>query len=814
MQGILEDLRFSLRTLLKNRGFATVAALSLALGIGANTTIFTLVNSVLLRPLLVSDPGQLVSVFTIDPQNPGYLLCSYPNYKDFRDRNQVFSSLFIYSALDLSLTGSGDPKPIVGDIVSGTYFSTLGIHFALGRGFRADEDQIPGADPVAVISYSLWTRQFGGRRDVLGRTVGINGHPFQIIGVTPPDFHGLNTLVVSDVWVPMMMNREVYPNPMWLTERRALVFSVVGRLKPGVEIPRAQAGMDQLAAELARDYPRDNQGRQIQLEPLTEAAINPNTRTILTNGSALLMTIAALVLLIACANVANLLLARASGRGKEIAVRLAMGASRWRLIRQLLTESTVLALIGGGLGLILARWARDILWSARPPILATADFHVDLDGRVLGFTLVISVLTGILFGLAPALRATRKDLATDLKERAGQPVSPPGKFNSKAALVMAQVALSLVALTGAGLFLRSLRNAQQINPGFDTEHTGILEYNLAERAYSEMRGREFEQRVMEMASRTPGVVSAALATNGPLHVTLARTVLLAGQEDITDGKGRTTAVRTVTPGYFRTLMIPLLHGRDFGETDTKDSPRVAIVNEAAAARYWPDQDPLGKQFRFFGDDAPFQVVGVARNASSHSIGERPQALIYTCLAQNYWPTNMLHVRAAGSPDAVLASVRRQIHRLDPDLLLHTSTIAGEIAESLWAPRLAASLLGVFGLLALLLASIGIYGVASYSVNQRVREIGIRVALGATTSDVERMVLLEGMRLVALGVVMGLAVALAASRAVESMLFVISAQDVWTFALVPAVLTLVGIAACWFPARRATRVDPAVALRHE
>ena len=450
----------------------------------------------------------------------------------------------------------------------------------------------------------------------------------------------------------------------------------------------------------------------------------------------------------------------------------------------------------------------------RPPIFTYAGVHLDLDGRVLSYTLAISLLTGILFGLAPALRATSGDLAGDLKERTGQAEASWKGRRIRSVLVVGQVALSVVALVGAGLFVRSLRNAGHIDPGFDAAHLGVVAFNVGDQGYNEGRGREFERQALERAAAVPGVLSATLAKDLPFHVSLARTVLLEGQEDTAAGKGRFTLMSVVWPGYLRTVAIPLLRGRDFSPLDTDATPRVVLVNEAAAMAYWPGENPIGKRIRFFGDNAPAEVVGIARNANYQAIGERPQAIVYGSLIQYYFPTAVLYVRTGGDPEAVSAAVRREVQSLDRNLLLQSESVAGIIRESLWAQRLSAGLLGVFGGLALVLATVGIYGVVSYSVTRRVREIGVRMALGATPAGVQTMILREGIRLVAMGVAVGMLMALVGSRAVEGMLFATSPRDPATFVLVPSVLTLVALLACWLPALRATRIDPAVALRDE
>ncbi len=810
MTGLFEDVRYGLRGLAKNRGFALVAVLSLALGIGANTTIFTLLNAVFLRPIPVRDSARLVAVFTTDTRNPGLLPCSYPNYRDYRDHNAVFSSLLLYSAVTVNLTGRGDPQLLIGQLVSGNYFSTLGVNPVVGRAFLPEEDAAPGAADVAIISHPLWIRLFAGDSSVTQRTIELSGRPYRIVGVAPPGFLGLAPLSAADVFVPLSAYPQIYPAPGLVTQRRALMFASVGRLKPGVTLPQAQAGMRTLAAQLERQNP-DNRGRSLALTSISEAALNSRTRPVISQAGAVLMTIAALVLLIACGNVANLLLARAAGRNKEIAVRLAMGATRPRLIRQLLTESLILALAGGAAGLLLARWARDLLWGVRPPMFNHAGFHLELDSRVLLFTAAIAILTGVVFGLVPALRATKTDLATDLKERSGTQGGFRKVWRLRAVLVMAQVALSLVALIGAGLFVRSLQSAGQIDPGFDAAHLGIVAFNVTDQGYNEARGREFQQQAIAHASAVPGVISASLGRDTPFHVSASRTVLLDGEET---GQGRQTLTSVIWPGYLRTLAIPLLRGRDFSLNDTAATPRVVIVNQTAADAYWPGRNPIGQRITFAGEGRPVEVIGIARTANYQAIDEAPQALVYLSLRQYYFPTAVLYVHTTGDPTAIVGAVRTSVQTLDRNLLLQAESLQVSIRDLLWAQRISASLLAIFGLLALLLSSIGIYGVISYSVGQRTREIGIRMAMGATPGDVQMMIVREGVRLVAIGVVSGFLISLAAAGAVGGMLFMKNPRDLFTFSFVPTLLTLVGIVACWVPALRAIRVDPSIALRDE
>ena len=811
---ILEDLRYGFRALARNRAIAAAAVVSLALGVGANTTIFTLLNAILLTPLPVADPSRLANLYTVDRRSPGYLLCSYPNYKDYRERNTVFSSLLLYSAVTVNLTGHGEPQLLMGQLVSGGYFSTLGVKPVVGRGFLPEEDAVPDARPVAVLSFAVWAREFGGDRRVTARSVTLNGRAYRIVGVAPRGFGGLNGLYAADVWVPIAMYRQLHPAANWVEQRRALLFSVVGRLKPGISRGQAEAAMQVVAWDLEREHPSDNAGRRIRLTSASEATLAPQTRTLVTNAGMVLMVVSALVLLIACANVANLLLARATGRGREIAIRLAMGAGRGRLVRQLLTESILLSMLGGAAALAFARWARDIVWALRPSTFRHAGIHLDLDGRVLAYTFVVALATGIAFGLAPALRATRADLATDLKERTGSAAFSGGRFRPRSLLVAGQVAFSVVALVGAGLFVRSIHNAGRLDLGFEAAHLAAISFNVGGQGYTEARGREYQQAALAAARAVPGVVSATLSKDVPLNVSAARTVLLEGGGDPASGQGRVTLTSVVWPGYFETLGMPLRRGRDFRVEEGPMRPRVAILNEAAAAAFWPGENPLGKRLHFFGDNKPAEVVGMVRNACYRAIGEDPQPLIYLSLVQYYFPTNALYVRTKGDPGRVAAGVRRSMQPLDRNLLLESESLSRTIEESLWAQRLSAWLLAIFGVLALVLATVGIYGVVSYSVNQRAREIGVRMAMGATAADVYGMVLREGFGPVAGGIAVGVAVALGASRWVAGLLFATGTRDTLTFVTVPSILMVVAMLACWLPARRATRVDPASALRDE
>ena len=803
---MIEDLRFGLRTLARNRALAAVAILSLALGIGANTTVFTLVRAILLRPIPVRDPSTLVAVHTVDSKNPGLLYTSLPNYLDVRDQNQVFSSLLLYTIVTVNVTDGGGPRLQIGHMVSANYFETLGVEPAAGRAFLPEEDRSPGAVPVAMIGYAMWQSAYGGDPRITSRTISLNGRLYQIVGVAPKGFSGLNTLYAADVFVPVAMYPALYSAAAQVPQRRALLFSMAGRLKPGISAAQAEASLRPLAQELERRFPSENRGRSLRLTPIEQASFAAKTRTAASGAGLILLIVSGLVLLIACANVANLLLARAAGRNKEIALRLALGSGRLRLMRQLLTESVALSLLGGLGGLLVARWGRDLVWGMRPPMFNHSGFDLRLDLTVFGYTLAVSAITGVLFGLFPALRATSSDLARDLKERSGR--SAGGRSRIRTLLVAGQVAFSVVALIGAGLFIRSIINAGQLDPGFDGAHLATVTFNVADQNYSEARGRDYQERVLAIAGRTPGVQAATLGKDPPFHVSSARTVILDDRQD------SFTLTTAVWPGYFQAVGIPLLRGRDFSRHDTPATPHVAVVNEAAAARFWPGKDSVGMVLRFFGDPNPAEVVGVARNANYQAIGEDPKPFIYLSLSQYYMPAAVLHIRTSGDPERVAAAVKAGMQPLERNFLLQVESVDQTIRESLWAQRLSALLLSIFGLLALLLAGIGIFGVVSYSVTQRRREFGVRMALGATAQEVQRMVIGETLAMVTAGVLAGLAMSLLGSYLAGSMLLVTGAGDSIPFFLVPVVLTLVAVAASWIPSYRATQIDPSMALRDE
>ncbi|MET0645647.1 MAG: ABC transporter permease [Pyrinomonadaceae bacterium] len=815
---LLQDLRFSARRLLKSPGFTVVAVVSLALGIGANTAIFSLVNTVLLRPLPVNEPGRLVSVSVLG-KDDSMLAFSYPAYRDFRERSgDVLAGLFAERLAPMSLSRGGDNERVWGYLVTGNYFEVLGVSAARGRTFTPEEDRAPLSSPVAVLSHACWQRRFGGDPAIVGRDVQLNGHPFRVVGVMPEGFSGAEIVYTPEVWVPMTMQEWIEPGNAWLERRTTQNIFAIGRLKEGVTMGQAEAALNLLAEQLGREYPDTNEGQKIVLVP--PGFIVPQLRGAVVGFAAVLMGAVGLVLLIACTNLANLLLARASARGREIALCVALGASRWRLVRQLLVESLLLALAGGAAGLLLAVWILSLVAVYRPPLDVPIWIEASVDWRVLLFALGASLLTTALFGLAPALQATRTDLVPALKDlgaRAGH-----GRSRLRSSLVVAQVTLSLLLLVAAGLTLRALTRLQTTSPGFEVENGLVASFDLGLQGYDEPRGRELQRRLVERVRALPGVRAASLTDLFPLSLNYSSSdVHIEGRPGARGANAPLSMVASVEREYFNAMSIPVVTGRAFSERDAESAPRVVVVNEHFARRFFPGAEPareaLGKRISFRGDGGPWsEIVGVAKDGKYWTIGEAPQLFVYSPLAQSYSSFATLVVRTAGGdPRALVPALNAEVRALDPELpLFDVKTIEEHMGVSLFPARVAAALLGAFGLLALLLAGVGVYGVVSYAAAQRTREIGIRMALGAQRRDVLRLVAGRGMLLVAAGVALGLAGAFALTRFMEGLLYGVSATDPVTFALVVAVLLAVALLACLIPARRATKVDPMVALRYE
>lgn len=810
----------------KSPGFTFVALLSLALGIGANTAIFTIINAVFLHPLPVAEPSRLAEVFTRDTKtvntNANFQLTatSFPNYEDFRDQNAVFSGLAgVTFPIPMNWGGRAEPQQLNAMLASANYFDVLGVNAYRGRTFLPDEDKKPGANSVVVLSYYLWSRDFGSDPSLIGQTISLNALPYTVIGVAPPNFKGTISLGPPDVlWIPISMRDYVLTGVAntLLNNRRFRWVSIVARLKSQTSVAQAESALKTIASALEKEYPRENQGRTIALFPLNQSALGINQRRQFTLAGGVLMGVVGIVLLIACVNLANLLLAQAAKREKELTLRAALGAGRARLVRQLLTESAMLSLLGGAAGLLVALAGRKLLWSFRPPFLADGSIDLSFDNRVMGFTLGISLLTGVLFGLLPAIKASRTELNEILK--AGGRGGTLGWRNNRmrGLLVISEIALSLVALIGAGLFVRSMQHAQELDPGFDAKDLFQMQFDLGTLRYDTDHGQQFFRDLIERAKSVPGVVNASVSSDGIFGGTIAGTVFREGEQTDPNNRGMLVQFDDVSPGHFETLRIPLRSGRDFNDFDRENTLAAVIVNEAMAKLLWPGQEALGKRFTSFASPTTlYQVVGVVGDSVVNQIGEDPQPVAYLPLRQQYSSAAALEVRTSGNPETLMATLRNQVQQLDHNLAFTNMQTATEIlSQGLWAARMGAALLGLFGLLALVLASVGIYGVLAYSVAQRTGEIGIRMALGAQPGEVLRLVLRQGMTLAAIGATLGLVAALLLTRTAANLLYGVSATDPVTYAGITVLLLSVALLACYLPARRATRIDPVVALRFE
>jgi predicted permease len=816
MGTLLQDLRYGFRHLLKSPGFTLIAVLSLALGIGANTSIFSLVNTVLLRPLPgVENPKRLVSVYPVR-QDRSTALFSYPNLVDVRDRNEVLSGLSGFKFATLSLSHDGNNERVWSYLVSGNYFDVLGVKAALGRTFLPEEDRTPGSHPVVVLSYNCWQRRFSSAPAIIGRSIILNGHTFNVIGVAPEGFNGTEVVFQPEMWVPMMMADVVEPGSNWMTARGTGVLFTVGRLKPGVSVAQAQSSLSALARQLGEEHPDTSRGEAMTLNP--PGLLVPRLRRPAIAFAGILMLVVGLVLLLACINLANLLLARATGRRKEIAIRLALGASRWRLLRQLLTESLLLSVTGGLLGLFLAWWINSLIAVFKPPVDFPILIDLKIDWRVLIFTIVASLLTGILFGLLPALQATKPDVVTTLK--ADSAIGGYRRSRLRNALIVAQMALSLILLICAGLVLRSVQQVQKMNPGFEPDKAVEISLDLGLQGYDAARGQEFYRQLAERVAVVPGVEAVSFANYLPLSFSrVNRGIYVEGQPAARGAQLPSSLNSRVAPDYFRVMGIPVLHGRDFNAQDKEQEAKVAIVNEAFTRRFWPglasSNEALGKRFSFAGTEGTFwEVIAVAKDGKYISLSESPQPFVYIPL-QNSDLSLTLVARTASNPQATLTAIRNEVRQLDATLPVYDAkSLTEHMSLSLFPTRVAAVALGSFGLLALGLAVIGLYGIVSYSVAQRTQEIGVRIALGARVIDLHKLIIGQGMKLALIGMAFGIIGALALAKLMSSLLIGVSPTDPVIFAGITLLLILVVLLACYVPARRATKVDPMTALRYE
>jgi predicted permease len=820
MENLWNDLCYAWRMLIKSPGFSIVAVLALGLAIGANTSIFSLFNGVMWRPLPVKDPQQLVVVATKQRGLDFPIPLSYPDFQDYRQLKAVFSDMIGYVPDPVNLLAEGRPTRAWAELVTGNYFSMLGLEAARGRTFAADEGWVPGKDALIVLSHKYWQTRFGGNPDIVGRSVQVNKHPFTIIGVAPQRYHGAYYFLEPDFYIPVTTMSLLDPKSADdLNKRGATYLRVLARLRPGLTPTQALAAAQPTDRRLAQEFPESHKDMSLLVIPELNARPEPGLGAFMSKAVWVFMSLAGLVLLIACANVANLILARANGRRKELAMRFALGASRGRMIRQLLTESVLLALCGGIAGLVFARWAAMALMSIRIPTdLPLHLFDLRVDWRVFAFSFLVALITGIVAGLMPALQAHRTDLADTLKVGGRSGGGSTGHHRFRNALVVAQVAVSLLLLACAGFFIRSFQNSANVDMGFRVDHTLMMSVDLGLQGYSEERGQQFYKQISDRVKSLPGVRDASFAAYIPMgYENDIVNVYPDGQPVDKKSSAETSFNNQVQPDYFRAVGVHVIKGREFTEADSATAPKVAIVNETFANKIWPGQDPIGKIFRTEKDGPAIQVVGLTRTGKYTFLYETPQLFVYFPVAQRYVAAATLMVYSQDDPLRLVGPVRDQIQQLDgslPVFDVNTMEAHVEYGKPLLPARLGAMLVGAFGMLGLVLATVGVYGVVSYSVSQRTHEIGIRSALGAQRRNVLGMVLKQGMTMALIGTAIGIVLAFLLFRGLHSVLYGVASTDLVTLATVSSLLLAIAFVASYIPALRATQVDPVVALREQ
>jgi putative ABC transport system permease protein len=811
MNTLLQDFSYGLRLLRKSPGFSLVAILTLALGIGANSTIFSWINSTILNPI----PGVKHTSQYVEITGGGdgeHNVLSYPDYEDLRDHNRTLSSFIAATNTAMSLTVNGRPERVWGILATANYFDALGVHPILGRGFLPSEDNKPGGAPVVVVSYSLWRTHFGADPAIIGRSIEINRHSFEVVGVAPRDFVGTQTGLHYDLWVPLEMVGDFYGRQL-LQNRDDHWLLCIGHLKPGVSAEQAQTDMNILMQQIAKQYPKTHTGdNTMTAHPLWRAPFGANyyLHTILF----LLLAVSGVVLLLACANVANLLLVRSVGRRREMAIRLSIGATRPRLVRQLLLESLLLAVCGGAIAMVFTLWTAGSLSDFVPPVAEIPlEMTVTADRTVLLATLAVSILTGVIFGILPALRSSSLEPVHVLKEEAGSVSGGMHKARLTGILVVAQIAMSLLLLVSAGLFIRSVREAERFNPGFNPHHVLLEAYDLRGLGYDSKTGTQFHRQVLSKIQAIPGVQSATLMDSIPLGFGYGSYKIEAEGYVPQPHESMDVEYSDVSPDYLRTMQIPLISGRDFADSDLSGSQLVAIVNIAFANRFWPNQDPLGKKVH--ADGQWRTVVGVAQDSDYDQVGEKPKPFLYFPLFQEYSRAVAVAARVKGDPLVFSGAVQDAVHSLDPDMpLFDLTTLDSRIQLNTVTQRMGSVFVGGFGILALILAGVGIYGMLAYTTRQRTHEIGIRMALGAAPREVLSLVLRQGLKPALIGLAIGLVASLVLTRALSSELFGVTSTDPLTYLGVAALLLAVACLACYLPARRAMRTDPMTALRYE
>ncbi|HVQ28946.1 MAG TPA: ABC transporter permease [Vicinamibacteria bacterium] len=826
LDGLKADVRQACRWLLRSPGFTLAAVASLAIAIGFNSALFSLVDAVLFRPLPVKAPHSLVEVYTSGSDGDAYATSSYPDYLDFKERNTVFTEVVGHSTMFGALSTSERSRLAMGEVVTGNFFPTLGIRAALGRTLLPEDDR-PQAERVVVVSHRYWRREMGADPNAVGRTLRLRGQPYTVVGVIQEGYSGLLPMLAAEIWLPTAHVEEVEPAGLQdavpspggtsrLDRRGQRWMFVKGRLKPGVTLEQAQANLDGVMAGLVETYPQTNKDRRVALLASKGVRIHPAADRILVPLAAGLMLLVGLVLLIACANVASMLLARASARRREISIRMAIGARRWHVVRQLLAESVVLGLLGGAAGTTLAFALTRLLTTLDLPLPVPLNFDVRVDARVLAFTALVALVAGVLAGLAPALRVSRQNLVSDLRGEAGGAAVAGRRWSLRDGLVVGQIAVTLALLVVAGLVARSLSAAQHANLGFRTSGLAILSSDLGMARYDEAAARAFWDRALERVRALPEVENAAFADHLPFSLNFGEQQFhIPGQLSPGD-RGFTVAVTRVSPEYFQTLGVPILQGRGFLTSDTPESPGVVVVNEAFARRFWPGKSALGQIVHTRGPEGPaFEIVGVSADHRVQSIGEGSVPYVHFSRTQRSDSYQILVARARGDAGRLVAQLRQELLALEPNLVfLDNQTMETQVAATLLPVRAGAWLASVVGVVALALAGIGLYGVVAYSVARRTREIGVRMALGADRLRVLGMVLRQGFSLVAVGLALGAVLAALGLRGLSGVLYGVSLADPLAWGTAALSLALAAAAANAIPAHRATRVNPSVALRAE